>query len=362
MGIETVPPVNGRFVTEGTFLAMPPSFPGVSLPPPADETRLRRLFQSVSGWCVFAATRGPVPHLLQFMPKGSAGYAVDLGAPTGATEITALLTRTIKITAPCTGIPYCREIHYLACAGHGGATIHRCLDAIIGEGIQEWHVDRAPYEKMLDLPVEVIDGMVASGERIFAWGGGTGFFLTTQGNGLVLEKSLPLPGILAAMEVNGVTRLLSREWEAIPLLWDSLDMGSPEKLSIPEPAPQALRLFPGGFVYADSQGRIFEWRAGALRERSRIPLLPVHALCRLPDGRIFVSAGPEIAHWYLIDEEEERGWARDLGVPVSTLTARRYGLQFSDLLVGNDGEILAAEDDRNGHLWIYFPPTKGLRP
>jgi hypothetical protein len=33
-------------------------------------------------------------------------------------------------------------------------------------------------------------------------------------------------------------------------------------------------------------------------------------------------------------------------------------LQFADLLVGSDGEIFAAEDDRNGHLWIYFPPVK----
>ena len=161
MGIETAPPVNGDFVTKGTFLAMPPCFPGVSLPPPADETRLRSLFQSVSGRDVFAATRGPVPHLLQFRPKGTHGYALDLGAPEGTTEITALLSRAST----------CREILYLACAGHGGATIHRCLAAIMGHGIQEWHVDRAPYEKMLDLPVEVIEGMVGSGERIFAWAG-----------------------------------------------------------------------------------------------------------------------------------------------------------------------------------------------
>jgi len=84
-----------------------------------------------------------------------------LGAPEGATEITALLSRAST----------CREIVYLACSGQGGATIHRCLAAIMGHGIQEWHVDRAPYEKMLDLPVEVIEGMVGSGERIFAWGG-----------------------------------------------------------------------------------------------------------------------------------------------------------------------------------------------
>jgi hypothetical protein len=44
------------------------------------------------------------------------------------------------------------------------------------------------------------------------------------------------------------------------------------------------------------------------------------------DGRIYASSGQDIAHWYVIAEDV--GWARHLGVPVSTLTTRRYGLQL----------------------------------
>jgi hypothetical protein len=31
-------------------------------------------------------------------------------------------------------------------------------------------------------------------------------------------------------------------------------------------------------------------------------------------------------------------------------------------MVGSGGEVFAAEDDRNGHLWIYFPPEETENP
>ena len=344
MGIDTPPPVNGDFVNEGTFLAMPPCFPGVSLPPPADETRAHRLFQSASGRDFFAATRGPVPHLLQFRPKGTYGFAVDLGTPPSATEISALLSRAMPDG----------EMLHVACTGAEGARIYRSFTACLGHGIQEWHAALRPFKQVLSLPVASIDGMVESGTRIFAWGEGTGFFLNRNGMELALEKTVPMGGIHAVVKIYGADHLLSREWELMPILCDRMEIGPAEKLPVPSALPQVLRAFPGGFVFANGEGRVFEWSDGLFSERGRIPLTPVHALCRLRDGRIFASAGQEIAHWYLIGREG--GWARDLGVPVSTLTTRRYGLQFSDLLVGSDGEILATEDDRNGHLWIYFPP------
>jgi L-rhamnose-H+ transport protein len=121
MGIDTPPPVNGDFVNEGTFLALPPCFPGVSLPPPADETRAHRLFHSASGRDIFAATRGPVPRLLQFRPKGTYGYAVDLGTPPGATEITALLSHAMPDG----------EMLHVACTGAEGAAIYRSRTACL---------------------------------------------------------------------------------------------------------------------------------------------------------------------------------------------------------------------------------------
>jgi len=338
------PPVNGDFVNEGTFIALPPCFPGVSLPPPADETRVHRLFHSASGRDFFAVTRGPVPHLLQFRPKGTYGYALDLGTPGGATEITALLAHASP-AAP---------LLHVACTSGSGAAIYRSYSACLGHGIQEWHASLRPFQKVLELPVASINGMVEYGTQIFLWGEEAGFFLNRNCTQLALEKTVPLGSMHAVLKIDGADHILNSEGEVLPILWDRMETGPAQRLSIPASTPLVLRAFPGGFVFADGEGRIFEWRDGVFSERGRIPLAPVHALCRLRDGRIFASAGHEIAHWYVIDREG--GWARDLGVPVSTLTTRRYGLQFSDLLVGSDGEILAAEDDRNGHLWIYFPP------
>ena len=41
---------------------------------------------------------------------------------------------------------------------------------------------------------------------------------------------------------------------------------------------------------------------------------------------------------------------QDVAMPVAIAPTGLTGMQHAD------GEILAAEDDRNGHLWIYFPP------
>ena len=113
-----------------------------------------------------------------------------------------------------------------------------------------------------------------------------------------------------------------------------------------------------GCIWNDPEGRIFEWTLGkpAPTFRGQVFLTPIQALVRLADQRIYASAGPEIAHWYVL--EGGSVLARDLGVPVSTLTTRRYGLQFSSLAVGPGGEIYAAENDFGGHLWIYFPQKK----
>jgi hypothetical protein len=89
--------------------------------------------------------------------------------------------------------------------------------------------------------------MVESGVRIFAWGGGTGFFLSRNDTELVLEKTMPLGGVLAALKIDGTDHLLSREWEVMPILWDLMETGPAEKLPL-HATPQVLRMFPGGFV------------------------------------------------------------------------------------------------------------------
>lgn len=75
------------------------------------------------------------------------------------------------------------------------------------------------------------------------------------------------------------------------------------------------------------------------------------------DGRLFGIAGAEddLAHLFCYDPAE--GSLRDLGIPVSTLTARQYGYHFASAITGRHGEIYFGQNERVNHLWIYCPPV-----
>ena len=75
------------------------------------------------------------------------------------------------------------------------------------------------------------------------------------------------------------------------------------------------------------------------------------------DGRLFGFCGEEMANLFWCDAGG--GSVTNLGVAASVLEKRRYGYQFGDALTGRDGELVFAEDDNDGHLWLYFPK---LRP
>ena len=55
--------VHGAFVTEGTMVAFPPCFPGVTLPVAADECHITALDVAADG-IVYAGTSGRAAHLL----------------------------------------------------------------------------------------------------------------------------------------------------------------------------------------------------------------------------------------------------------------------------------------------------------
>ena len=89
-----------------------------------------------------------------------------------------------------------------------------------------------------------------------------------------------------------------------------------------------------------------------------------------PDGRIFGACGTEIANLFVCDPRSSASpqkvappvglspadaSARNLGVAASVLETRRLAYQFSCALTGPSGEIILAEDDHDGHLWLYFP-------
>ncbi len=56
-----------------------------------------------------------------------------------------------------------------------------------------------------------------------------------------------------------------------------------------------------------------------------------------------------------------RGEVSDLGLVASVIGVRRYGWQFDDAVVARDGQVVFAEDDNLGHLWLYFPRIEDRR-
>jgi len=85
----------------------------------------------------------------------------------------------------------------------------------------------------------------------------------------------------------------------------------------------------------------------------------VHCLTLGNGGRLFGTCGlaEDVGHLFCYDPG--RGALRDLGIPVSTLTARQYGYHFRCMLTGRDGEIYLGRHERVSHLWVYFPPAPG---
>jgi glucose/arabinose dehydrogenase len=111
-----------------------------------------------------------------------------------------------------------------------------------------------------------------------------------------------------------------------------------------------------GVLYtADQNGRLYSFTGttgfdGPLAE---IPLSPVRTIGVTPDGRVFASAGEGISRLYRYSPAHQE--LADIGVAVSTLERRRYGYSFADVATGRDGELVFAEDDNLGHIWLYFP-------
>ena len=348
----TPTPVNGNFVTEGTFLAMATGFPGVSAPIDPANSRLHKLALSSDGQTVYALSRGPEPRILQFAPKGTYGFAVDHGTEPACIEHVALGMRLGKWG----------DGLLLASHTESGTRLTALPTARLGHGIQEWHAYKSSIRVHLDLPEMKGVDLIVADEGTSAW-------LLTETSCVCLEwdkkeillrGEIPVPGGARCGFLSPSSGLLvvSRDGGIYSIGDNAMHL----EASLPDLSEATcLTTTSDGLLWADPSGSVSEWSVadGKAVALGRVPLLPVSGLAKVPDGRVFASAGEDIAHWYVLEADDAQ--ARDLGVPVSTLTARRYGFHFAHLLVGRDGEVYAAEDDMGGHLWLYFPAAPGRR-
>jgi hypothetical protein len=343
--------VHGAFVTEGTMVAFPPCFPGVTLPIPADECHITALDVAADG-IVYAGTSGHVTHLLVGMFHGVTGMVLDMGAVEGANQTVAICCGQDRFVAAVNG-------------ADGGRLVTRELQPLPFDLIQEWHIGRAPYRVL---------GQVIQGERILhAVADATGQQVVgvTEGHLFVLDIQATRVDVIG--EVPGRARLALGPDNTVfgmderATLWAyDVDQGALHRqaFELPDgnwalPALMWARDAADGTLYtADADGVIYSFAPEqGFTCRARTPIAPIGPMAVTLDGRLFGTMGEGMSKLFCYDPDSRQ--VRGLGVAVSVFERRRYGYAFGDAAVGRDGEIVLGEDDDLGHLWLYFPKIRG---
>jgi catechol 2,3-dioxygenase-like lactoylglutathione lyase family enzyme len=345
--------VHGAFVTEGTMVAFPPCFPGVTTPVPADECHITALDVAADGM-VYAGTGGQAVHLLVGMFHGVTGMVLDLGVVEGAHQTAAL----------CCG----QDRFVAAVNGAGGGWLVACEQQPLPfDLIQEWHIGRTPYHILGPaVPGEVILHAVADATRQQVVG-------VTEGHLFVLDIAASTVAVIG--EVPGRARLaLGPENTVLGLdegdtLWAyDVGQGSLQRraFALPEgnwAAPHAAAMMwardaaDDTLYTADAEGVLYAFTPGqGFSRQAQTPIAPVGPMAVTLDGRLFGTMGEGMSKLFCYDPQS--GQLESLGVAVSVFERRRYGYSFGDAAVGRDGEIILGEDDNLGHLWLYFPSVR----
>ncbi len=339
--------VHGTFVKEGTMVAFPACFPGVTVPIPADESHITALDVSRDG-IVYGGTSGRRVHLFVGMFHGVTGLVFDLGWLEGSRRCTAVCCTKDGFVAAVNGPT-------------GGKLVAGKYQPLPFDLIQEWGFSRPPLEDL---------GEAVHGEEIVhavADGTGTKIIGTTPGHLFSYDLERRTFEVVAKTEAAGQIVLgpsgnvfgtdnKGALWRYVPgrerfeagwarLPPGSWGDGSPKWSTDPKS---------GNLYVVDSEGRIFSFDGAKFsKELGRTPLAPVGAMAATFDGRLFGACGEGISRLFCFDPRD--GMVRDLGVAVSVIERRRYGYQFGAAAVGRDGEIILGEEDDLGHVWLYFP-------
>ena len=346
--------IHGAFMTEGTMIAFPTCFPGVTVPVRADESRIKAMDITDDG-IVYAGTSGKAAHLLVGMFHGVTGMVFDLGVAEGATETVAMCCGKKKLLAAVNG-------------PDGGRIVMRDLQRLPFDLIQEWDIERETY-KFIDNPVsgERIVHAVSDCRKETAVGVSESAIFT-------INFASGDAGIIAEVPGRGRIVALSEGSIAGPDKGNSLWRFNPRERKLERNAirlPEGFegtedyywaRYGAGGTVYtADPAGNIYSFREGSgfSEPLATVPYTPVGPMAQTFDGRIFGFAGDEMSRLFCFDPALKS--VTDVGVAVSTFERRRYGYSFGDAVTGRDGEIVFGEDDDLGHLWLYFPKIAGPR-
>jgi hypothetical protein len=346
--------VHGAFVTEGTMVAFPTCFPGVTIPVPGDESRITAMDAAHDG-IIYAGTSGRRAHLLVGMFHGITGMVFDMGAVDGADHAAAIGCGTDRLLAAVNG-------------PEGGRLVGRALERLPFDLIQEWHIAPGPLDDFgAPVPGERIVHAVTDADRQRLIGVTERHLFSADiatGHSRVIAD-LPGRGRLAR---DSAGRVLGLDENAALWCYDpDSDALQRQAIALPPGAwdaptiPWARDPVTGRLYIADADGTLFAFAPGGGFEGplGRAPLAPVGPMVVTLDGRLFGFAGEGMSRLFCFDGGS--GEVRDLGVAVSVFERRRYGYAFGDAVVGRDGEIVFGENDDLGHLWLYFPRIRSER-
>ena len=340
--------VHGVFMKEGTMVAFPTCFPGVTVPIAADESRITALDVTADG-TVYGGTSGRSTHLFVGMFHGVTGIVLDMGTVAGADHCAAIC---------------CRKSKFVACVNGpgGGRIVSRPLQPLPFSLIQEWEFPRQSFKDMGEVVEKeaIIHAVLTDSKqhmigttekhlfamemetgkiRIVADGRGSGQLgIGSNGSIFGLDEGSYLwrfDSVSSELKRKAI-QLPDGAWGKTPLVW--------------------ARDTRSGVLYtADGDGTLFAFseEQGFTASVGRTMLAPVGAMAVTLDGRLFGWCGSELSRLFCYDPACEK--IKDLGLGVSVIERRRYGYMFGAAVVGRDGQIFFGEDDELGHLWIYFP-------
>jgi hypothetical protein len=133
-------------------------------------------------------------------------------------------------------------------------------------------------------------------------------------------------------------------------------------LSVPDFDGVSAVLPVGGkdVILGDGQGRAFRFNSDnkSLNFVFQTPVSLIKSFAGLLDKIVYIFYGDGIGRYGRFNLET--GEFADLGCVVSVLETKRYAYTFACSVSGKDGEIYWGENDRNGHLWVYYPSFKLL--
>ncbi len=338
-----------NFVQEGRMVAMPLMFPGASLPVPADESRLTALTITPHKEYIYAGTSGKAVHIVVALFHDQTGVVFDIGKVPGAVACTSIVCLEEKIVATVNSAVEGRIVSYY----------HRRYSTIM---MQEWfdYLKMEPREEGVPVPGEKIIHAVPVnlGQGMAGITRSRLFMFDPKKSESIIIGEVP-HGHRMAIDKNGV--LYGRDEKSLWRFDPKTQKLKRRAVVLPRakwsdgPRVWTLNYFDGYLYTADDDGHIFCLTTGGtiLGPLGRIEPAPVTAMCATYDGRIFGMTGNDLANLFVYDSVRKE--VKNLGPVISVLERRRLGYAFADAITGRDGEIIFAENDDLGHLWLYFP-------